>query len=286
MNGIAEFIKAISSLLWPILAFYIIYQFKADIASLFSRMKKGKLFGQEIELTEEIVHLHQTMKNTAIVTLLYDEKNYLLIKSIIGEAVVSPEAALMLLTIEIEKEARLLVGSIGKLKGENYISINEAFSRLESHYGLPKYLPSSLKLFLNIRNQIVHGVGADKANILSALDSGLTILKVLQSMPREIHTVDTPDVNLYTDPQCKNLLEDAKGLILISKSSNGMQSVKRIFPTTKSYFKKEMIVSWEWSNQKSWSYIWYRDLENDKPKLAWHSSLEFIGQELVSHKHG
>lgn len=282
MNGVAELIKASASLLWPILVFYIIHQFKSDISNLFSRMKKGKLFGQEIELTEEIAQLHETIKNTVIVSPLYNEQNELLIKSIIGEASVSPEAALMSLTVEIEREARLLIGSIGKLNDKKFISINEAFKILESHYGLPRYLPSSLKLFLDIRNQIVHGLGTKKANILSALDSGITILKVLQSMPREIHTVETPNIELYTDSECKNLLKDVKGLILISKSSNEIRSIKRIFPTTKKYYKKGMIVSWEWSNQIYFNSTWYRDPADNKSKLAWESSLEFIGQELVS----
>ena len=285
MTAFAEIIKSISSLLWPILVFYFINEFKSDISTLLSRLKKGKLFGQEIELTNEIVQLHEAVKSTEIVSPISDEKNDIVIKSIIKEAAISPEAALMLLTTEIEKEARLLVGSIGKLNGDNFISITEAFTRVDSHYGLPKYLPSSLKLFLNIRNQIIHGVGVEKVNILSALDSGITILKVLQSMPREIHSVFIPKVDLYADPQCVNLLNDVKGLILISKSSNGINSMKRIFPTTKDYFEKDMVVSWEWSNERAWNTTWYIDPEDNKMKLAWNSSSEFVGQALtVSHK--
>ena len=47
---IIELISAIAKLLWPIIALVIILIFRKDIAALLTRVRKGKLFGQEVEL--------------------------------------------------------------------------------------------------------------------------------------------------------------------------------------------------------------------------------------------
>lgn len=277
--NISEIIKAFSSLLWPIFAFYLVYLFRADISALLSRVTKGKIFGQEFELSENIQQLHKSVENTGIVFTdeNKDKESNTIVESILREAATSPEAALMLLSSEIEKEAKILIGCIGKLEGKNYISIRDASNILDSHYGLPRYFSSSLKLFLDIRNQIVHGGESKQANILSAIDSGISILRVLQSMPRETHTVLAANVNLYSDDKCTLLRDEVKGVILESESSSGVNHHIRIFPTTKNYFKPGMKVSWEWNNKKAWDSTWYIDQKDMNKKLAWNGAQEFVG---------
>jgi hypothetical protein len=58
MKDIAALIQAISSLLWPILVLLVVLIFRSQIEEVlgqFKRMKKGKFFGQEIELSEKLV---------------------------------------------------------------------------------------------------------------------------------------------------------------------------------------------------------------------------------------
>jgi hypothetical protein len=58
MKDVAALIQAISSLLWPILALAVVLIFRSQIGEVlgqFKRMKKGKFFGQEIELSEKLV---------------------------------------------------------------------------------------------------------------------------------------------------------------------------------------------------------------------------------------
>jgi hypothetical protein len=53
MKDIAVLIQALSSLLWPILAFLIVLVFRLEIRDVMvrlARMKRGKFFGQEIEI--------------------------------------------------------------------------------------------------------------------------------------------------------------------------------------------------------------------------------------------
>ena len=60
MNEISELIKALASLLWPILGFVSIFLFRSEISNAIGRIKKGKFLGQEVELNDEIVKLQQT----------------------------------------------------------------------------------------------------------------------------------------------------------------------------------------------------------------------------------
>src|SRR5882672_8496436 len=50
MKDAAALIQALSSLLWPILAFLVVLIFRSEIGDV-----KGKFFGQEIELSEVLV---------------------------------------------------------------------------------------------------------------------------------------------------------------------------------------------------------------------------------------
>lgn len=297
MNELSEFLKAIAALFWPILGFVVVFLFRVEIAKAVGRIKKGKFFGQEVELSDELAELQQTAtkaseevaslpqaeidqvtgeigKDTSIVN---EEDS---IKTIIKEASHSPKTALILLASEVEKEARQTLASIGKLKGARKFTLSQIINELDSHYGLPKHVASSLRMFWDTRNKIIHGGETEVGNILSAIDSGVTILRTLKSLPRETNWVHHEGVPVYSDPDCKHEIPNVKGVILRTESPSGARVFYRIFPSTKSHFKKGKRVAWEWSFENTWSDVWYRDPETSEVKPAWSSSAEFIGRNL------
>ncbi len=294
MKEAAELIKAIATLLWPILGFAALIIFKNQIAQAIGRIKKGKFFGQEVELSEDLIKLQKTaIKASDEVASLpviedpnieeapsFNQEPDNSIKNIIIEAARSPKTALILLATEVEKEAKQTLASIGKLDGRRQLPIHQIVDELDSHYGLPKHVASSLKQFWETRNKIIHGGNTEKGNILSAIDSGVTILKTLRALPREKNWVYNEGVPIYSDPECKNEISDAKGIILKTESSSGSKVFYRIFPSTKTHFKKGTRVSWEWSFEKRWKDAWYRDPDSNEIKPAWSSSAEFIGRNL------
>jgi hypothetical protein len=54
----------------------------------------------------------------------------------------------------------------------------------------------------------------------------------------------------------------------------------RIYPSTKTHFKKGKQVAWEWDMSKTWGPLWYKDPQTDEMKSAWSSSAEFVGRNL------
>jgi len=139
-------------------------------------------------------------------------------------------------------------------------------------------------MFLDIRNRLVHYDfyrGAPSPDdVLQAVDSGITILRALRAVPREINMVYHPGVDLYADSQALNLRDGVKGVILETMSTGGTTKAYRIFPTTRSHFRKGERVAWEWNNAKRFGESWYRDPDTQEVKCAWSGSLEFVGRHL------
>ncbi|OGW04364.1 MAG: hypothetical protein A2Z59_13805 [Nitrospinae bacterium RIFCSPLOWO2_02_39_17] len=292
MSEFSELLKATASLLWPILGFVALFLFRNEIANAIRRIRKGKILGQEVELGDELVRLQKTATEASeevasLPSVTTEPETEKLttnendpVKGIIKEAGRSPKTALILVASEVEKEARQTLASIGKLQGARKMTLSQTIDKLDSHYGLPRHVSSSLRLFWDTRNKIIHGGETEDRNILSAIDSGVTILKTLQSLPRETNWVHNGGVTIYSDPACQHEIQGAKGIILRTESSSGARTFFRIFPSTRTHFKKGKRVSWEWSFEKTWAEAWYKDPDTSEIKQAWSSSAEFIGRNL------
>ena len=298
MDGVTDLVKAVASLLWPILAFWIVYLFKEQIGDAIGRLRKVESLGQKLELDATVQTLQQSASQSfSEVAALpkpkeeksedHDDNQHIgeeddaFVRSVIQESGRSPKAALLILADEIEREAIQTLASVGKFRAKTRIPIAQVIRDLDSHYGLPRHMSSSLKLFWDTRNKIIHGGETEERNVLSAIDSGLTILKSLQVLPRETHMVYETQIPIYLDPRCKDRISDATGVILESRSASGLQTAYRIFPTTRTHFEKGRRVAWEWNMNNVWEGAWYRDPQDlEKIKLAWNGSAEFIGRHL------
>jgi hypothetical protein len=146
---------------------------------------------------------------------------------------------------------------------------------------LPQFIPGALRQFETVRSQILqNGNVTSTSDVISAIDSGLSLLKILYALPIERNVVYSPGVPIYSDASCVTLITDAKGLILETTSPGGGHKVFRIFPTTRTDYVKDEAVSWEWNMSKIWKDAWYRDPDSNEIKLAWNSSAEFAGRDL------
>lgn len=290
MKDVAALISAIASLLWPIFAFAVLALYRKQLGELIARLRKGKLLGQEIELDESLDKLEQSAAAVAeeVAALPSSAVNAMLgntindpSANILREAGRSPKAALLLLATELEREARQLLASVGQLNGQMYLPLAQALEALQKQFGgLPGHIPSSLKLFGEVRNRLVHGGRADAEEILRAIDSGVTILKALQAIPRETNYVYHPGVEVFQEPSCVKPWTDTKGVILETVSPGSAQRFLRIFPTKRTHFQKGKRVAWEWDNRNAWNDAWYKDPDSGEIKLAWNSAMEFVGRHL------
>lgn len=292
MKDVAALISSVASLLWPTFAFVALFLYRKQIGDLLARLRKGKLLGQEIELGESLDRLEKSAvavaeEVAALPQPAQDESNSSVsnnensIDDILREAAKSPKAALLLLASDLEREARQLLASIGRLEGKRFVPLSQAIEVLQKQYGgLPGHIPSSLKLFWEVRNRLVHGGQADDEEMLRAIDSGITILKALRVIPRETNYVYHPGVSIYQDPNCTIPWAFGKGVILETETPGGTRRYFRIFPTMKTHFQKGKRVGWEWDSNTVWGDAWYKDPDSGETKLAWNSAAEFVGRHL------
>ena len=292
MNDVATLLRAIATLLWPILVFVALWVFREPLAQALSRLKKGKILGQEFELERDLQKLEETTaaarQETSLVPRLELKEDALQddnqepdteIRSILEQAARSPKVALMFLSAELEKQGRLALAMRGMLQHRTTVPVSRALEELRQ-YGFPPSLLSSLQLFESVRNKIVHGGPVEDDDVLRAIDSGITILRIITALPTEKNIVYNPGAKIYSDKNCLNLIGDAKGVILETLSPGGAMKTFRIFPTRRKDYEKGKQVAWEWNMGSTWGPAWYRDPDTDEIKQAWLSSAEFVGRHL------
>ncbi|HEX3034769.1 MAG TPA: hypothetical protein VHT73_06475 [Thermodesulfobacteriota bacterium] len=241
---INELIIAIAQPLWPIVTLIIVLVFRRDIAALLRRMRRGKLFGQEMELDPAVTEFRKAVEEaqeeipeSSVAEEQYEKEVQQLDRDereVLEAAKVNPELGIIKLSSILEREIRVLAGSLGQLGQQRRIPATQLFRLLVDKGYLPVHTTKSLQIFWDLRNQIVHGYAPrDAHNVLKVLDIGLVLLKTIKSIPHEVNIVYLSGVNLYSDPECTNMVEGAKGLILETISPGKAEVFKRIFPTTR-----------------------------------------------------
>ena len=289
---INELIAAIAQLLWPIVTISVILVFRSDIASLLRRVRKGKLFGQEMELDPAVNEFRKVVEESkeeipesSVAAEQYEKEVQELDRDereVLEAAKVNPELGVMKLSSILERETRVLAGSLGHLSQRSRASAPQLFRHLIAKGYLPAHTTKSLQIFWELRNQIVHGHGDyDVRNALKVLDIGLDLLRTIKSIPQEINIVYNPGVNIYYDPECTQLCKGVKGLILETISPDKAAGFKRIYPTTRpEYYQPGKRVTWEWDLSKVWEQMWYIDPDTNERKKAWDSAGEFTGRHI------
>jgi hypothetical protein len=301
MNGISEVVKALSSLCWPLVTVWAIKHFSEDIKDILRRIKKAKILGSDLELRDKIEKLDQKVEeaaSTVVVSLnssnlensqpqaraavdVNTSKNE--IKNIIEDATKYPKAALLLLSSEIEREARLLLASMGLLRNTYPVSFLKMIGIIIERKLAPVEIIDSVKMFWDIRNKLVHGIrngSESEDDLIKIIDIGLRILEILKSIPHEINIIYHPGVYVYEDRDCKFVRKNILGVMLETVDSTNNNKFYRIFPTTREDYRKGERVSWEWNMKLVVGESWYKHPETGQISIAWSSAAEFVGNHL------
>jgi hypothetical protein len=198
-------------------------------------------------------------------------------------ASVSPKAALVLLSAEIERQLRELLAATGWHRLRKITSVPVGFAMLAEAVPLSPEIREAALRFWEMRNKLVHGRGVDDDDVISAIDSGLKILKAIAAIPREVNVVYHPGVEVFADAKGQHLVTTAKALILETTGPTAEGTIvtsRRVYPTTRTDYKKGQLVAWEWNMRPTFGESWYRDPETGKFEYGWTESAEFIGRPM------
>jgi hypothetical protein len=282
--------KLAGAILWPSVAFVLALLFKGELSSIIRRIKKGKFFGNEFELDQDLDRLvivaEKAQQEIYIPGEVNEAKNDVAEfapEQVIGRFSDNPELGIIFIARKIESEMKRLLAVSGHLKGRKSISYPDMAEYLGKNAAVSENLRASLQLFWDVRNKVVHAHGqVSRDDLIRTIDIGLTILSAISAIPQERNVVAYPCVDLYRDSGCTQLTLGVKGVILETTSPGGATKSHRIFPTTKTHFRVGMAVSWEWNMDRILGPTYYKDPQSSELKKAWESSAEFVGRDLDS----
>lgn len=188
-------------------------------------------------------------------------------------------AAILMLAIDIEREVLFLAGTLGLRNRAKTGSLRECVQLLQEQKVITPEIASALMEFAQLRNQIVHATirfTAEDPALISALDSGLRLLRLLKRVPRPIYTVKRAKVPLFRDPEKKEQIAGVFGVILEVITQDGMVE-ERIFPAGRDFTEGE-IVGWDWDMTRSYGKAYYWDETLKRVRSGWDSSAAFAGK--------
>lgn len=285
IKAITEIIKAASDLLWPILTFTSVLIFRKDIRNLLPRLRKGKIFGNEFELENDVDKLEKEVKQIEANTIdaeVVEKSENNDIDSILKESSKNPKIGMIMLSATIEKEMREWLYKTGHYKENINLPVRDQFIILSQKGLIPANTVSSVKIFFELRNKIVHGlhVAEDDKNIIRVIEIGITLLNAIRSIPTSKNFVRKANIELFSDKEGKAVLVGVTGLMLESVSPAGVTRTKSVYPTTRSAYKIGEEVTWEWNMSNVCGQAFYRDDTTNEIVPAWGSAAEFVGRHL------
>lgn len=201
---------------------------------------------------------------------------------ILDQAISDPKVALIRLSIELERELRLLLGSLGFLgDGRSSLPLQTAIETLSKrHSPLPISVFNAMNNFRRVRNLIIHGGDGTRDDVLRAIDSGLIVYRTLQTIPHAKYFVHHPGTEVYADYQAKEMQQGVKAVVIEEVSAGGVMRTRHVLPTQRTHYVKGMRVSWEFSDKAGWGESWYRDPDTAEVKYGWSASIEFVGRNI------
>ncbi|KQS79482.1 hypothetical protein ASG25_13285 [Rhizobium sp. Leaf384] len=284
MQSLSNFLTALASLAWPAVAFYAFYVLQDDIKTLIGRLRKGRLFGQEIELGDELMQLESRVESV--------------IDSVPGVAVLESESALSYRDRILAEAERSALGAFLRVSSDLELMVNQVLARTGWHGGRTKYsvregfarIPQNLtgrellktvEQFSHLRNRIIHESRlVSEEDVKRAVEIALLLVEALRSYPIEENRVKDL-VDLYADDHENSLITFGLRGIRLETRHGDLPLQIRIYPTTKTWYEPGQLVSWDWDTKSVYGEIFYRDPIEGILKLAFNSSAEFIGQPLV-----
>lgn len=276
---INDLIISISHLLWPIVVLVCIIIFKNEISSLLTRIKKGKFFGQELELNNEIEKFEtiteqasKTVTKNLDIGINIEDKNITLSDDNLISNIIE-------ISREIEDELYNISGAYGILKDVNNRSVSFIAKKLVEKSIINETVLDSVIKFWQLRNKIVHKNYEEEDYQLKKISEiGFSLLNTLKKIPRSKFIVFKKEIDLFSDIKCKYIRPDVKGLILENINKNGITLEYNIYPTTKTIYEVGDSVAWEWNSNNIWNTSYY--IDSDEIKKAFDQSAEFVGRPL------
>lgn len=282
-DGLADILNASAAVLWPLVVALALILFRSQIVFLTKRMRKGSLLGAEAEFVqEELQDLNREVVRASeeVAEAPGPDADYLPVQEpetesdrirsrALDETARSPRLGLMFISSQIDRLVRKIAAHSG------FNPRHSTSQQIESWASsLPPSSLTAYRLFSQIRNRIVHGRLASDEEVLSAIDSGITLYTALASMPIPTNTVIEAGIPLFSDED-GNRKAVGSGVMIETKS--GSNTHVQIVPTRKLDYRPGMLVTIDYDMGNVWGPAWRRDDTTGQIIKLWIQAVEFVG---------
>lgn len=285
---LSDIIRALADLAWPLVIGAFLWFFRGEVGSLLKRLREASVPGGEFKFDAELdrlAHSAEAASDAVPESTAPDVESKdpdPVVREALEVAAQSPRAGLILLGAEIEQRVRRLAAQRGALYANPQVWRNRPVTwntlRL---FEMPQPVLDAVDEFRRVRNRVVHGQGASDAEVLRAIDSGVMILGAIDRVPRELNEVYETEIPVFSDAEGTREREGVKAVMLRTTSTDRPDDATlRIYPTTRTHFRKGELVAWEWNMGSVWGESWYVHPDTGSIEYAWTSSAEFIGSHL------
>jgi hypothetical protein len=288
-GDIAEIIRALAALAWPVVLGGFLWFFRDQLRSLVGRLREASVPGGDFKFDPELDRLADSAQaaleavSEGAPADAEESEVDPVVREALETAAQSPRAALILLAAELERRVRQLAAQRGQLYANPQVWRNRPVTANTLRlFELPPPVLEAVDEFRHVRNRVVHGQGATDPEVLRAIDSAVMILEALDRVPRELNEVYATEIPVYSDAEAQDQREQVKGVMLRTTSTEQPDKVTlRIFPTTRTHFREGELVAWEWNMSMVWGESWYRHPDTGEIEYGWTSSGEFVGSHLA-----
>ncbi len=204
--AVAELLRALQ---WPIVVLIIARFFRGDIQKLLTRVRRGSLFGAEVELEQALDLLEEgtsaagdddamdipmipagelppDRQDEEVIDLARLRMTVAKERDILRTAAVSPRAALMLLSSEIEATLRHLAEDDDvedRMPGDaRFMPVSQITRGLTTAGAIDERTEDNIENLWKARALVLHEGQGEDDDVLRAVDSGLMILRALSSI--------------------------------------------------------------------------------------------------------
>jgi hypothetical protein len=280
---------------WPsvsLLAISLGLCFLPELAAIAPLIKSLKFGAAQIEMREQTDMLAESVAKTEAsipphkvveVAEAVKEEQYKRLQNTDIEAHIADlaakdkQAALLRLSVELERELYVLHGELGlRNETKGLLSFRDLVAHIKRFGAINEETEQSLLEFRTVRNEIAHASSVGPSILNSAIDSGIRLLRLLRAVPRERYEVIDPAVALFSDSRCENPIAGQVGVLVETTSPDGTKR-RQVFPAGR-VFKTGEIVGWDWDTKTSYGPTFYHNPETGACSEAWTGSLAFVGK--------
>jgi hypothetical protein len=288
VKDLADLISAVASLLWPLLAIFVVFRLRHQLPNLLPRLRKASIAGQTFELDPEVRDLERRVAELTsepvpeppgkTLTTESSDPTADVVDRLLALAATDKKVSIIAIGVELERAIRNLAAQLG-VENPYSAPLRNVLDQLIRRGSLPESARSSLDVFWQVRNRVVHA-GPEplgEADLTTIIDIGISLLRVVASVPHETYRV-VDQVPVFRDPGATTPFTGITGIILEVAAPSGVKVEHRIYPTSRKY-AKGALVGWAWNLSTVFEQAWYRETSGTVVQ-AWTSAGEFVGPVL------